>query len=284
MNLSARLAARRLGDVDLDAPVAVDPAATVRDTIGAMSAAGATCAVIVSSDMPVGIFTDRDALQRVVGHTNVCAQPITTAMTDSPQSLPLGSTAHDALELMNARRLRHVLVAAESGAVIGVLTDGGIVRMIDELLQDQEVHDEHDPGAQHGLMFVDFTGLTLAKPVVVHPDDTVATAIHHMRSRSIGSVLVVDERSSLIGIFTERDVLRGVACAVEDLTEAKVGSFMTPDPVSVSPRAMIAEGFHQMATHGFTHLPLVAETGRAVGIASFRDLAEYLEVALTASG
>jgi CBS domain-containing protein len=284
MNLSTRLAARTLGGVSLDPHAVVDPATTVCETIAAMNAAGATCAVVVGSGSPLGIFTDRDAIQRVAGRTDIWPEPVEAVMTAEVRSLPLNSTAFEALELMNSGRLRHVVMVDENGSLAGVLSDVGMIRMIDELLRDSKVNEEHEMGAQHGLMFVDFTGLTLAKPVTTHPDDTLATAVHHMRSRSIGSVLVVDERGSLIGIFTERDVLRDVACAIENLNDATVEGFMNADPVAVSPRTMIAKGFRQMASHGFTHLPLVAESGRAVGIASFRDLAEYLEVALTAAG
>lgn len=123
----------------------------------------------------------------------------------------------------------------------------------------------------------------MTKPVTVRPSDSLESAMHHIRARAIGSVLVCDERGSLVGVLTERDLLRKVACRQTDLSSTAVGEHMTPDPVALSPRAMIADGFAAMARDGFTHLPLVAESGRPVGIVSFRDLADYLETNVAAS-
>lgn len=282
MNITTRFETTKLADLELASFAAVDESATICEAISAMTSQGATCAVVSSDDGPIGILTDRDVAQRAVGRPDVWEHPVAEIMTAEPRGLPRSATVLQALQLMNERRLRHVVVLDDTGAVAGIASDTSLVKVIDQLLHERSVQREHALSAQHGLLFIDYTGMPTAKPVTVYPNDSLETAIHHLRTRAIGSVLVCDERGSLVGVLTERDLLRKVACQVRDLRAELVGTYMTSDPVALSPRNMIAEGFHAMATHGFTHLPLVGETGRPVGIVSFRDLAEYLETNVTA--
>ncbi|MCI0395588.1 MAG: CBS domain-containing protein [Chloroflexi bacterium] len=98
-----------------------------------------------------------------------------------------------------------------------------------------------------------------------------------MNNHNIGCLLVTDEDGRLIGIFTERDVLTRVACQVEDLTQAVVGQYMTPDPHALSAKMSIKHALHLMSIHGFRHLPLVDDENRPQGVLSFRDVVHHLK-------
>ena len=85
----------------------------------------------------------------------------------------------------------------------------------------------------------------------------------------------------MVGEFTQHDLFRKVACRVEDLSDQRVGDWMTTDFASSLPSATIAEGLHVMAGKRHRYLVLVNETGRSIGIVTFRDIAEYFEAAFT---
>jgi CBS domain-containing protein len=108
--------------------------------------------------------------------------------------------------------------------------------------------------------------------LVVAPEDTLGYAAEEMVARGVGSVVVLDY-GRLIGILTERDVLRAVAGRVHS-SEARVREWMTADPITVGEDASAADAAQTMLEHGFRHLPVVAD-GRAVGIVSIRDVAEW---------
>lgn len=281
MNIAALLEAHELTEVDLDDVVAVQPTSTACETVAAMKAARTSCAAVQSSDALLGVFTQSDATRRVANRPATWAQPVSEVMTPDPRGLSMQASIVEALHLMNEEHIRHVLAFRDEATIAGVVSDVVLVKIIDRLLIESGARDEHRLAAQHGLLFVDFTGLPLAKPVTVLDDVSVARAIHEMTTHGIGSVLVVDARGSLRGIVTEGDVME-VMCEHEDLAQLAVEDWMTADPVTLSPRDMISDGFAAMANHGFSHLPLVAETGRPVGIVSFRDLAHYLEVNILA--
>jgi CBS domain-containing protein len=106
----------------------------------------------------------------------------------------------------------------------------------------------------------------------VAPEDTLGFAAEQMAERSVGAAVVVDY-GRLIGILSERDVLRAVAGRVHS-SEARVRDWMTADPVTASPDTSPAEAARIMVENGFRHLPVV-EDGQAVGIVSIRDMMRW---------
>jgi CBS domain-containing protein len=108
-------------------------------------------------------------------------------------------------------------------------------------------------------------------------DDTLTEAAHKMWEEQTGSLLVMDG-DELLGIITERDVLRAVATG-RPLDGTRVSDAMTKDVVTVPPAMTLREAAAVMADKWIRHLPVV-EQGKVVGILSQRDLAGVLAGAL----
>jgi CBS domain-containing protein len=104
----------------------------------------------------------------------------------------------------------------------------------------------------------------------VSPSTTVGEAVALMARHRIGSTLVL-EGSRLVGIFTERDVVRALSQS-HDAPAHEVSSWMTSSPMTVTPEEPAASALQMMLDHNFRHLPVV-EGGDVVGIVSIRDLA-----------
>lgn len=283
MAISDSLAAIRATDADLSRYVAVDPTESVSATVQAMRETGYSSACVVDSGKLVGIFTQRDVLMRVLGRPRVCDLPIAEEMTTSPRTIRSDQSVADGLAIMREWWVRSIPVIEGDDELIGALSWYTVMRTIADQLRASDEEDT-EPGVEHGLEFVDFTGLNISTPVVVGVDDTADIAVHHMKARAIGSVLVVDHREQLAGILTEFDALTKLACNGADLTTVKVGDIMTPDVVTLSARSPIADAISQMAELGFSHAPLIGESSRPVGVASFRDVAEYFEASLESLG
>src|SRR5919204_1150649 len=109
------------------------------------------------------------------------------------------------------------------------------------------------------------------------PDDTLAEAARRMWEQQTGSLLVM-EGSDLLGIITERDILRAVATGTE-LEKTRVEEVMARDLVTIDPSASLREAAHVMTDKWIRHLP-VLDRGRLVGIISQRDLSGVLGTAL----
>ncbi|HSJ27478.1 MAG TPA: CBS domain-containing protein [Acidimicrobiia bacterium] len=264
-------------NLDLTRFVTVSRDTSIADTVEAMTDQGESCACVLDGDALVGIFTQRDAL-RVVGRPSAWSRPISDEMTPLVKTIDAQQTVADGLAIMTDWWVRSVPVL-EAGKLVGNLSFYTIMRLIAEGVRSRATDDK---GIRLGFSLMDFTGFSLSAPVTVRPDDTVDVAVHQMRARAIGSVLVVDERESLIGLVTEYDALTRLGCRVEDLSTVTIADVMTPDPVAVTARSPLADAIVSMAEKGYSHVPILGETGRPVGVASFRDLATYFETMLAA--
>ena len=113
-------------------------------------------------------------------------------------------------------------------------------------------------------------GDVMTKDVVtLSSDSTVSDAAQVMVQGGFGSVIVVHGRM-LLGILTERDVLRAAA-SEEDLRSAPVERWMTPDPDTCEPDLDTEEAASLMLSRGYRHLPVVVDVD-LVGMASLRDV------------
>lgn len=113
--------------------------------------------------------------------------------------------------------------------------------------------------------------------VTDQPDDTLAMAAKKMWEQQTGSLLVL-EQDDLVGIITERDILKAVAGGA-DLESTRISEVMTKDLITVDPGASLREAAGLMTDKWIRHLP-VLEKGKLVGIASQRDLSGVLAKAL----
>jgi CBS domain-containing protein len=111
-------------------------------------------------------------------------------------------------------------------------------------------------------------------PRQVGPSCSVAQAIALMRQERVGCLLVC-EAERIVGIFTERDLMRRVLAANTPLSTA-ISNFMTADPVTVHPKESIHAAVRRMEEGGYRHLPVVSDAGRPVGILSAKRIIHYL--------
>ncbi|MCA1843229.1 MAG: CBS domain-containing protein [Actinobacteria bacterium] len=100
-------------------------------------------------------------------------------------------------------------------------------------------------------------------------DAPVAEVARSMVKGRFGSVLVT-QSSMLVGIFTERDVLRAAASGA-DLTESPIADWMTKDPETAAPDTDSEDAAEMMLARGFRHLP-VMEGNAVAGVVSLRDV------------
>lgn len=120
-------------------------------------------------------------------------------------------------------------------------------------------------------------------PACVPLDTPIQEALRLMNARRIGTVLVVEDGDRLVGIFTERDLIRRVLTADEGWRATPVADWMTRDPHTVRPDVGWDEVAGLLERLKVRHLP-VTEGGRVVGLISSRLLIarreEYLNRAI----
>ena len=104
--------------------------------------------------------------------------------------------------------------------------------------------------------------------VEVAPEDTLGEVAERMTATNVGAVVVKDF-GRLIGILTERDLLRAMAARVHS-SEARVRQWMTEEPLTAAAGTEAGDAAKIMLDHGFRHLPVVDDDGAVVGVVSLR--------------
>jgi CBS domain-containing protein len=95
-----------------------------------------------------------------------------------------------------------------------------------------------------------------------------------MRREKVGC-LVVCEGGRLLGIFTERDLMRRILATGKPLATL-LRDCMTPDPVTVFTKDPVAVAIRKMEEGAYRHLPVVDEAGHPIGILSVKRIVRYL--------
>ena len=111
-----------------------------------------------------------------------------------------------------------------------------------------------------------------SKVLTTRRDATVLEAINKMNEHGVGALVVCDG-NNVVGMFTERDVLRKVAVCDRPPTEMYVEEVMTHEVVCAGPREDLDEVRTVMKNRRFRHLPICDETdGHLLGLISIGDL------------
>ena len=134
---------QRLGEAILNAPiralepkpaVSVPESTTVREAIRIMLEQRIGAVLVVRNGRAVGIFTERDVLQRVVLSGLDQARPVSDVMTPDPETLDLDDGIAFALNRMILGGFRHIPIVDDSGAPVAVLSQREMVSFVVALL------------------------------------------------------------------------------------------------------------------------------------------------------
>ncbi|WP_232629037.1 CBS domain-containing protein [Methylobacterium sp. Leaf118] len=115
----------------------------------------------------------------------------------------------------------------------------------------------------------------------VSPNRTVDEAIHMLAEKRIGALIVSDSGGRVIGILSERDVMRALACDGASAVDQPLSRYMTAKVVTCTRRASIEDVMETMTEGRFRHLPVV-EDGRLVGVVSIGDVVKHRIAAVEA--
>jgi len=109
-----------------------------------------------------------------------------------------------------------------------------------------------------------------AQVVSVSPGDTVGNVARVLADRRIGAVLVRQE-GKVVGVFSERDVVRGLARHGAQALERPVSDLMTHDVITCKPLESVHDVMERMTARRIRHLPVI-DNGQLIGIVSIGDL------------
>ena len=141
MNLRESLPRDTLGALRTHEPVVVERNNTVRDAIALMQKQGVGCIFVTEQDRPIGVFTERDVLTKVLADDLPLATQIGDVMTPDPRPLRESCSVAEVIKTMHEGGFRHMPVVDDAGRLKGVVS----VKRVVEYLVD------HFPSAVFNL-------------------------------------------------------------------------------------------------------------------------------------
>jgi len=105
----------------------------------------------------------------------------------------------------------------------------------------------------------------------VESSQSVLEAARWMVEHNVGALPVLDA-GRLVGIFSERDIMKRVVAEGRDPARTRVADVMTREPLVVAPDDDVQHCMMLMKQHGFRHLPICGGNRSLVGLVSLRDM------------
>ncbi len=113
------------------------------------------------------------------------------------------------------------------------------------------------------------------KPLTCGPDQTVTDACKEMSARNVGSIIVTDDDSKVLGLVTERDIFRRIIAEDRDPKITPVSAVMTTELRTAKETDDVTDWLRIMSNERFRRLPVVDENDRLVSVMSQGDFVSY---------
>jgi len=110
--------------------------------------------------------------------------------------------------------------------------------------------------------------------VMVTPETRIATIIRELTAKSIGAVVVSEDSVNLLGLVSERDIVKSLGVFGARTLELRASDIMVRRPVTCQPDDTITRVMAEMTRQRVRHLPVV-EGGRLHGIVSIGDIVKH---------
>jgi CBS domain-containing protein len=111
--------------------------------------------------------------------------------------------------------------------------------------------------------------------VTVSADDSIQALAGTLLENHIGAVPVVDGGGGIVGMISERDLVRGLATKGADIVNMTVRNLMTADVVACKSSDSLSDIKEMMTEGRFRHMPVIEE-GELVGVITIRDVVEHM--------
>lgn len=229
------------------------------------------CLLVESNDPERGMFgilTETDLVRKVL------AQGLdpTVTMVDRVMASPILTIAGDrsmldASHLMETNHVRHLCVA-EADEIVGIISVRDLVRSF--------VDAASGPVCELDQVYRPLSVLMATILATIQSDASILAAARLMGEKRMGSLLTI-EAGEIVGIVTERDLVRKGLASNRDPGSTHVSAVMSSPLLSIDVNRTIRDASKAMAEQGVRHLA-VTENGKIVGVLSVRDLVKMVSV------
>jgi CBS domain-containing protein len=235
---------------------------SIQEVVEMMASADVGRIIVTDKEVPVGIFTEKDVMKRVVNkNIDPRKSPIKEVMTSPIRAVREETHIVEAFGKMYRGKYRHLLVRGRRGKIVGIVSMRRILGIAVELGQ--------------GISETKTLGSLISSGALsMDESSSVYETIDLMIQKGVASI-VVSAAGKPVGIFTERDVLKRVAANGIDTKKTQVKQVMTSPLVTMADTALIGEALTEMYKRDIRNMPVMARGNELIGILSMPDILQY---------
>jgi len=218
--------------------------------------------IITDDEVPVGIFTEKDVVKRVVNPgLDARKESIKKVMTSPIRAVREETHIIDAFGKMYRGKYRHLLVRGRRGKIIGIISMRRILNLAVELGQ--------------GMTEAKTLG-DIATPALVTIDEnaTVQQATKQLNDKNVTAVIVT-AGGKPTGIFTERDVLKRVAARELNTGATPVKEVMTMPIIMMPGSTFVGDVLAEMYHRDIRNMPVKNDQGELTGSVSMPEILQF---------
>ena len=235
---------------------------SIQEVVEMMASADVGRIIVTDKEVPVGIFTEKDVMKRVVNkNIDPRKSPIKEVMTSPIRAVREETHIVEAFGKMYRGKYRHLLVRGRRGKIVGIVSMRRILGIAVEL--GQGISETKTLGS-----------LISGGALSMDESSSVYETIDLMIQKGVASI-VVSAAGKPVGIFTERDVLKRVAANRIDTKKTQVKQVMTSPLVTMADTALIGEALTEMYKRDIRNMPVMARGNELIGILSMPDILQY---------
>ena len=218
--------------------------------------------IITDDDVPVGIFTEKDVVKRVINaKIDAKKSTIKKVMTAPVRAVREETHIVDALGKMYQGKYRHLLVRGRRGKIIGIISMRRMLNLAVELGQ--------------GLSETKTLGDIAAQGVVTVDQSSIVYETVELMNKKNVTAVIVTAAGKPVGIFTERDVLKRVASQEIDVKQTSIKKVMTAPIITMPGTALVGDVLVEMSHRDIRNMPVKADNGDLIGLVSMPEILQY---------
>ena len=251
----------KAGDIMSRDVAAISPQSTVVSAVRIMSSNKISCLIVTENGRLSGIVTETDILKRAVTGGNDFRKMIVKQIMSCPvRSIPCDLSVMETSKIMEAENIRR-LVVMEDERFVGIITQTDMVQALASYSISQEV-----------------SGIMTSNVAVITSSASVKEAAELMASNDI-SCLVAMEKDAVVGIFTERDLLKRVVAMKRNPAQTRLKKVMSSPVVSVSPDCSVLSANKLLERIGIRRL-VVMDDETLHGVITQTDILKAIKTRL----
>jgi len=251
----------KAGDIMSRDVAAISPQSTVVSAVRIMSSNKISCLIVTDNGRLSGIVTETDILKKAVAGGNDFRKMIVEQIMSSPvRSIPRDFSIMETSKIMETENIRR-LVVLEDERFVGIITQTDMIQALASFSISQEVSE-----------------IMTSNVAVITSSASVKEAAELMASKDI-SCLVAMEKNAVVGIFTERDLLKRIVAMKRNPAQTRLKKVMSSPVVTVSSDCSVLSANKLLDRIGIRRL-VVMDNETLLGVITQTDILKAIKTRL----